>query len=255
MAYRLLAHVRGNFIAYLALFAALGGTAYAGITLPDRSVGAKQLKKNAVTRPKIKAGAVSPSKLSRAARQTLQGPRGETGAQGIQGVQGVKGDKGDTGATGPTFTGFGRNNVNGALPGDGIVVDLILSNGSGTTQGSGPLTLPAQSRVFVEGSATITNVSATEPVRARCEALISQPGSNTLTEDASVFFFADLHQADTDTTGSAAQAHSSIGVTGSALVPAGTYNVGIKCNQIGIGGGTLNRFNAAMNVFAVPASS
>ena len=43
-------------------------------------------------------------------------------------------------------------------------------------------------------------------------------------------------------------------VTGTALVQAGTYNAGIHCAQIGAGG-TFQRFNAAVNVFAVPASS
>ena len=37
-----------NVIATIALFVALGGGAYAAITLPKNSVGAKQLKKNAV---------------------------------------------------------------------------------------------------------------------------------------------------------------------------------------------------------------
>src|SRR5256714_14985807 len=43
-----------NVVATLALFLALGGGAYAAFTLPANSVGTKQLKKNAVTSPKIK---------------------------------------------------------------------------------------------------------------------------------------------------------------------------------------------------------
>jgi hypothetical protein len=43
-----------NVIATIALFAALGGGAYAAITLPKNSVGQKQIKKNAVTGKKVK---------------------------------------------------------------------------------------------------------------------------------------------------------------------------------------------------------
>jgi hypothetical protein len=42
----------------MALFVALSGGAYA-LTIPNNSLGAKQLKKNAVTGSKIKRGAVT----------------------------------------------------------------------------------------------------------------------------------------------------------------------------------------------------
>lgn len=50
-------------IAYLALFVALGGSAYAVSQLPKNSVGTKQLKPNAVTAAKIKDGAVGTADL------------------------------------------------------------------------------------------------------------------------------------------------------------------------------------------------
>src|SRR5437588_9974509 len=43
-----------NVTATLALFLALGGGAYAALKLPANSVGTTQLKKNAVTGPKVK---------------------------------------------------------------------------------------------------------------------------------------------------------------------------------------------------------
>jgi hypothetical protein len=55
--------LRGNVIALLALFIALGGTTYAATALPKNSVGAKQLKKNAVTAVKIKSGAATNGKI------------------------------------------------------------------------------------------------------------------------------------------------------------------------------------------------
>lgn len=50
-------------IAYLALFVALGGSAYAATQLPKNSVGSKQIKPNAVTAAKIKSGAVTGAKI------------------------------------------------------------------------------------------------------------------------------------------------------------------------------------------------
>lgn len=55
--------LRGNTIALLALFIALGGTTYAATALPKNSVGTKQLKKNAVTAVKIKSGSVTNGKI------------------------------------------------------------------------------------------------------------------------------------------------------------------------------------------------
>jgi hypothetical protein len=51
-------------ISLIALFVALGGSAYAATRLPKNSVGTKQLKKNAVTGPKIKSGAVTAAKIN-----------------------------------------------------------------------------------------------------------------------------------------------------------------------------------------------
>ena len=55
--------LRGNTIAMLALFIALGGTTYAATALPKNSVGAKQLRKNAVTNKKIAKNAVTGAKV------------------------------------------------------------------------------------------------------------------------------------------------------------------------------------------------
>jgi hypothetical protein len=51
-----------NVVSVLALFIALGGSAYA-FHLGKNSVGPKQLKKNSVTTPKIKNGAVTTAKI------------------------------------------------------------------------------------------------------------------------------------------------------------------------------------------------
>jgi hypothetical protein len=53
---QLIGHIRGNAIAYLALFVALGGTGYAAIRIPRGSVGTAQLRNRAVTPVKLGKG-------------------------------------------------------------------------------------------------------------------------------------------------------------------------------------------------------
>lgn len=80
---RLLAHVRANGIAYLALFIALSGTSYAATQLPAKSVGAKQLKANAVTTAKVKDGNLTAKDF-----KAGQLPAGATGPAGPAGPAG-----------------------------------------------------------------------------------------------------------------------------------------------------------------------
>jgi hypothetical protein len=69
-----------------------GGTAYAATKLPKNSVGARQLKK----------GAVTAAKLSKSAAATLTGPRGPQGAKGEIGPTGSAGQRGEQGPVGPS---------------------------------------------------------------------------------------------------------------------------------------------------------
>ncbi len=113
-------HIRHNLVAYLALFVALGGTSYAAIRLPANSVGAKQIKKNAVRSPDVKNSSLLAADFKAGqlpagpkGAQGIAGPTGATGPAGAPGPQGAKGDpcppsdllcrgpQGDTGATGP----------------------------------------------------------------------------------------------------------------------------------------------------------
>ncbi len=80
-------------VACIALAVALGGTTYAAISLPARSVGTPQLKPDAVTSVKVKNGTL---KLVDFAKGEV--PEGQRGAQG---ATGRKGDAGPAGATGP----------------------------------------------------------------------------------------------------------------------------------------------------------
>jgi len=72
-------------ISLLALFVALGGTSYAVIKLPAKSVGNRELKSNSVTSAKIRARAVSRPDLAPSARIGTRGMRGLPGPAGPPG--------------------------------------------------------------------------------------------------------------------------------------------------------------------------
>jgi hypothetical protein len=99
-------HLRGHFVAYLALFFALGGTSFAAVTaLPKNSVGSPQIKNGSIQKVDI-------SKRTVSALRGLRGLRGLTGATGATGTAGAQGPKGDTGATGSPGSALAYAHVN-----------------------------------------------------------------------------------------------------------------------------------------------
>jgi hypothetical protein len=78
-------------VTILAVVVLGGGTAYAVTELPKESIGTKQLQR----------GAVTPAKLSAAARAAKIGRQGPAGPQGQQGPAGTAGAAGKTGEPGP----------------------------------------------------------------------------------------------------------------------------------------------------------
>lgn len=118
-------YLKQHHLGMLALFIALGGTSYAAVKLPAKSVGTKQLKANAVTGAKVKNGSLVAADFGGqlpagatgaqgpAGPAGPAGPKGDTGAagakgdqgtQGAQGIQGIQGQKGDKGDAGGAFT-------------------------------------------------------------------------------------------------------------------------------------------------------
>jgi len=92
-------------VAYLALFAALGGSAYAAVT-----VTGKNIKDGTVTGRDVRNASLGTSELSATAVSSLtgqpgpagpQGPKGDSGERGPTGPQGPKGDNGPAGPQGP----------------------------------------------------------------------------------------------------------------------------------------------------------
>jgi hypothetical protein len=78
-----------NGVALLALFIALGGVTYAAASLPKHSVGAKQLKRNAVRSKHVKNHSLLKKDFK--AGQLPQGPKGDKGDPGTPGTPGATG--------------------------------------------------------------------------------------------------------------------------------------------------------------------
>jgi hypothetical protein len=119
-------HLRRNLVAYLALFAALGGTSYAAIKLPRNSVGKAQIRRNAVTSAKVRDRSLLARDFKKG--QLPAGPQGDTGPQGPAGQDGAPGAPGANGSQGPAGPGAIKllRTTSGA---DGTTVTLATVNG------------------------------------------------------------------------------------------------------------------------------
>jgi hypothetical protein len=96
---RILSHLAGNGVAYLALFFALsGGAAFAAtVALPRNSVGSLQVKDHSLLKKDFKAGQIPAGKAGAA------GPAGPAGPAGAAGAAGPAGPAGPSGAS-ATYT-------------------------------------------------------------------------------------------------------------------------------------------------------
>jgi hypothetical protein len=118
MSHRIFDHLRGNVVAYVALFVALGGSSYAAVRLTPGSVTSRALAKGAVTHAKLATNSVNSANIADRsltssdfqAGAIIQGLKGDagttgtngpTGADGAPGIAGLAGPKGDAGAQGP----------------------------------------------------------------------------------------------------------------------------------------------------------
>jgi hypothetical protein len=139
---RILAHLRGNAVGYLALFTALGGTSYAAASLPAGSVHSFQLANGAVTHAKLAKSSVGETNL---AKRSLTGAdfkpgallkalvgTGKPGATGRVGAGGLTGPAGPAGQNGSASVAI-RARGNGAVTApDGAATDVPLSGATWT---------------------------------------------------------------------------------------------------------------------------
>lgn len=100
-----------NVVSTLCLFLLLGGgAAFAATQLPKNSVGAKQIKK----------GAVTPAKIAQATRKQLSGAPGPAGPQGSPGAPGERGEPGT-----PATKLFAQIRANGAVNVSGSPITVL----------------------------------------------------------------------------------------------------------------------------------
>jgi hypothetical protein len=101
---RITNHLRGNVVAYLALFTALGGTSYAAVTLAPGSVTSRALANGAVTHSKLAPSSVSEGNLAKRQLTAADFKPGalQTALGATFGTAGAAGGRGDNGAAGPT---------------------------------------------------------------------------------------------------------------------------------------------------------
>jgi hypothetical protein len=159
MPLRILAHLRANVVAYLALFVALGGSSYAAVQLSPGSVTSRALAKGSVTHAKlardsvgatnVSNGSITSSDFKRGA--VLQGLRGDAGAKGDSGgmgLSGIAGLKGDPGSQGPAghdgsaSVGLRATASGSVSAAHGASTDIPLT-GASWTQSAGELDLIA----------------------------------------------------------------------------------------------------------------
>jgi Collagen triple helix repeat (20 copies) len=92
-------------VAYLALFAALGGSAYAAVTVTGSNIKDGTVTGRDVKNRSLGTNELTPKALralaARGGQQGAPGPQGIPGPQGVAGPKGAKGDRGLQGLAGP----------------------------------------------------------------------------------------------------------------------------------------------------------
>jgi hypothetical protein len=213
---RLLArHLRANAVAYLAIFVALGGTSYAAITIPNNSVGNKQLKKDAVDSKKVKNSSLTPDDVK--AGQAATGPPGIEGALGAQGAVGNKGPQGDQGDKGQR--------------GDQGVPGISLTPSKSVSEDPVDIDVLAADTVLLTAPAVVT----TTPTRLRAAALGTFLGDSSTAADCAVKVATDggaktvMGQRSMVQVPSFSGLTTPVGAEGAVNVAAGSHVVTFEC--------------------------
>lgn len=224
-------------VALIALAVALGGTGYAVTQLPKNSVGTKQLKNNAVTGAKVKNRSLSAADF-----------RPGTLKPGPAGPQGPAGPTGATGARGPSTSAAGGavgvDLVATGNPGETVVSIGSTVPGAQAASQTGPITVDGPSRLIITASVTIDAITS-DPnggfvnCQPQIRALPSgEWGTPGIVQDGYGF----VPRASIST-------FTSIPMTASADVSAGTYDAQVTCYE-----DTLTVASAAVSSITVVAT-
>ena len=194
MAAPLVSYLRRHHIGLVALCIALTGTAYAA-TLPRNSVGGAQLKKNAVTSPKVKKSSLLASDFRPG--QLPAGPVGAVGPRGPEGPRGETGPKGETGTV-DTSNFYDKAQSDArylATTGkaadadklDGLDSAAFLNQaGALTARINGPAVDPTDNFIAVRSYGAVSGTSAASPTLSSVESL--SPATNLTARDLAMTY-------------------------------------------------------------------
>jgi hypothetical protein len=236
--------LRGNTIALLALFVALGGTTYAATSLPKNSVGAKQLKKNAVTNPKIANGAVTGAKI---ANNSVKGADVLESSLGkVPSASNADNATHATSADTATSATSASSATNATTVGGASVDSLTIGRSTASTTGGGtssscdpnslvfidcgnvPLTLPRSGRVLIVADAAYDGAN-TMGYRGDCELTVDGTRIGASVANGTVSGAGALAGPGYNQNAQAATGMNAI----TDVLPAGAHTFALQCNQAG----------------------
>ena len=171
-----------NVVASGALFVALGGASYAAVSLPERSVGTKQLRNDAVKQSKLAPGSVgseqlrrrsvkAPKLADRSVKKRTLAPwvRGQLTRRAATGPQGPAGPAGARGPAGPAATAIRYSAQASTTPAPRPAVDvagLRISASCDVSGGTTTLNLSPQAEEDGTLYETVTADSGTDPANS-----------------------------------------------------------------------------------------
>jgi hypothetical protein len=120
----------GTVVAYVALFAALGGTSYAAATLPRNSVGSSQIRAGSVTSSKLANFSVTSAKVRNGSLTAADFAKGQL-PQGPAGPQGAAGPAGPAGSGAVAFANVAQDGTVVASQSQGLGTSNIVHNVAG----------------------------------------------------------------------------------------------------------------------------
>ena len=192
----------------MALFVALGGASYAAIKLPKNSVGAAQIKKNAVDSNKVKDRSLLATDFK--SGQIPAGAKGETGAAG---------------PAGPTASAYASNNINpntSLTPGQ---VNFTVLDTTTPDAGTGTMTVTTRSRVVANATVSVYKITSSSGAAADVDCRIqgAGPGGN--------FSIGQLTRATLPPTVQGGAVIANVSLAGSVDVNPGQYGFQVLCQQ------------------------